>query len=202
MKGFFDTNDSSPWLSVSRTLTIDLQSVPLDTAGLYRAYAQRVAIWVSRLGGPGFDVEDVVQEVFMHVHQRLSSFRGEAQLTTWLYSITHHVVVSRRRKQRLLRWFGVSDPDAIARAPAVGTPHERLEQRQSAALVYAALDGMAEKYREPLILFEIEGLSGEEIATLTGVKLTTLWVRLNRARNQLLAQVEKLQAKEARGHAR
>src|SRR5262249_44087441 len=52
-------------------------------ADLYRAHAQTVARWASRLGGPAIDVEDVVQEVFLVVQRRLREFRGEAEITTW-----------------------------------------------------------------------------------------------------------------------
>ena len=189
-------------VSQIRTVEAESADVPLESGALYHAHAQRVARWISRLGGPGIDVEDLVQDVFVRVHQHLPSFRGEAQVTTWLYRITQNVVISRRRKDRLRRFFGVSvEQKVLEQAPEHLTPFDSLQQQRSAQLLYAALDGMAEKYRSPLILFEIEGLAGEEIAALTGVKLATLWVRLNRARAQLLERVEKLQRKEPRGRS-
>ena len=50
---------------------------------------------------------------------------------------------------------------------------------------------MGEKYRSLLILFELEGMSGEEIAALTGIKLATIWVRLRRGRLLFLAELER-----------
>src|SRR5262249_14147909 len=69
-------------------------------ADLYRAHAQTVARWASRLGGPAIDVEDVVQEVFLVVQRRLDGFRGDAHVKTWLYRITANVVRWRRRKDK------------------------------------------------------------------------------------------------------
>ena len=147
-------------------------------ADLYRAHAQTVARWASRLGGPAIDVEDVVQDVFLVVQRRLDEFRGEARIETWLYRITANMVRWRRRKEKWRRWLGGSADDVAGRLAARGpTPLEALE-------VYRALDGMRENYRSVLILFEIEGLTGAEIAQLLGVKVDTVWVWLHRARKQ------------------
>ncbi len=165
---------------------------PLDFHAVYRQHVQQVARWVTRLGGPVLEVDDVVQEIFMTVYRLLSSFRGASKLSTWLYSITEHAVMTRRRKERFRRMFTFSaDPyqyEVTAQGP---TPLEELERRQSARVLYRALEGVAENYRAIFILFEIEGLSGEEIAELTGLTLPTVWVRLSRARKKLIARIEK-----------
>jgi RNA polymerase sigma-70 factor (ECF subfamily) len=160
----------------------------LDLDAVYRAHVQQVASWVARLAGPSADREDLVQEVFLVVERKLPSFRGDAKLSTWLYRITHNVVRSYWRKERILRWFtGARAADLTEVASSAPTPIEEHERRTAEALVYRALDGMAEKYRTVLILFELEGLPGQDIAELTGVKLGSVWVRLHRAR-QMFAQ--------------
>src|ERR1700749_3765924 len=78
---------------------------PRDLDALYRAHVDAVARWAGRLAGPGLDLEDIVQEVFVVVHCRLSEFRGDAALTTWLYEITARVVRDRRRHRRRWRWI-------------------------------------------------------------------------------------------------
>jgi RNA polymerase sigma-70 factor, ECF subfamily len=170
----------------------------LSSAELFRQHAQRVAGWASRLGGPrhGADLEDVVQEVFLRVHRALPGFRGESEVTTWLYRITENVVRARRRKERVLRFFGLdgsvapSDDDLPSPRPS---PEGDLERKQRARMLYDALDRIPEIYRSPFILFEIDGLPGEEVARLVGVKLPTLWVRLSRARDQVHTELERLQ---------
>ena len=147
-------------------------------ADLYRAHAQTVARWASRLGGPAIDVEDVVQDVFLVVQRRLGDFRGEAAVTTWLYRITANTVRWRRRKERWRRWLAGSADEVAGNLAARGpTPLEALE-------VYRVLDGMREKYRTVLILFEIEGKTGAEVAALLGAPVETVWVWLHRARKQ------------------
>jgi len=168
--------------------------VPLTLEGLYRAHAPLVARWAAHLGGPSVDVEDVVHEIFMIVRRRLPEFRGEAKPTTWLYRITERVVRDCRRKERFRRWIRATRRDQLNDAlfgPRQG-PSEDIERRQRLARVYAVLDAMPDKYRQVLILFELEEMPGEDIAALTGMKLATVWVRLHRAREHFRNAVKSL----------
>jgi RNA polymerase sigma-70 factor, ECF subfamily len=164
-----------------------------DLDALYRAHAATVARWANRLAGPGADVDDLVHEIFIVAGQRLSEFRGDAKVTTWLYRITERLALERRRRDRFRRWFSrVRSADIeTALAPSQPTPVDVLERRQSIESVYRMLDRMPDKYRTVLILFEIEELSGEEIAALTGQKKSTVWVHLHRARTRFLHEMKR-----------
>jgi RNA polymerase sigma-70 factor (ECF subfamily) len=165
----------------------------LDFDALYHAHAQDVARWAARLGGPTVDAEDVAQEVFLIVHRQIGGWRGEARPTTWLYRITENVVRHRRRKERWRRWLGGSADEVAGDrpSPALG-PLAELERKQAAALVYRALDGLPEKQRSALILFELEGATGDEIAELLGARPATVWVWLHRARAKFLERLTAL----------
>ncbi len=165
-----------------------------DMDALYRQHAPAVARWVAHLGGPRLDVDDLVHEIFLIAHRRLAEFRGEAKVTTWLYRITERVVSGRRRRDRARRfmtrlWRG--DVEESTAATGRLTPIEELERQQARESVYRVLDRLGEKYRSLLILFELEGMSGEEIAALTGINLSTIWVRLRRGRLLFLAELER-----------
>ena len=154
----------------------------LELGALYRATPIEIERWAVRMAGPHLDVEDIVHEVFI-AHRGLRNFRGDAKVTTWLYRITDRLVRRQLRKQRLRRSVhGLSTDYAIDIPSDRPTPSEELEKRQTSAIVYAALDGLNAKYRSVVILYELEGLSGEEIAELAGIKLATVWVRLHRGR--------------------
>jgi RNA polymerase sigma-70 factor (ECF subfamily) len=155
----------------------------MDVEDLYRLHARTVARWAARLGGPGVDVEDVVQEVFLVAKRRLGAFTGDASVTTWLFRATANIAAAARRKQRLRRWLGRTSADERPGMGAAGpTPVEALEQRQDVAAVYRALDALPERLRRVLILFELEGLSTQEIAELTNARAATVRVWLFRAR--------------------
>ena len=170
-----------------------------DLDALYRAHAPTVARWARRLAGPGADVEDLVHEIFLVAGRRLSEFRGDAKVTTWLYRITERVALDGRRRDRFRRWFSFARSVEIESAfsPAQPTPLDALERRQSAEVVYRVLDRMSDKYRTVLILFELEEMSGEEIAALTGLKAATVWVHLHRARALFLGEMRRALGREA-----
>ena len=164
---------------------------PVGLDQVYRSHAARVARWVGHLGGPNADVDDLVHEIFLVADRRLPDFRGDARLTTWLYRITERVVSGRRRNDRIRRWLGRTRRADMERALTSTplTPIEALERRRAVSTVYRILDRLPERYREVLILFELEGASGEEIAALTGRKLATVWVHLHRARTRFLEEM-------------
>jgi len=182
-------------MSVELKLSTQQTSERSSSAALYREHAQRVAGWASRLGGPrsGADLEDVVQEIFLRVHRALPGFRGEAEITTWLYRITENVVRARRRKEKIRRFFGFQpapEVDAIDLPSPHPTPEGDAERAEKVRSLYAALERVPERYRNAFILFEIDGLAGEEVARLLGVKIQTLWVQLSRARQLVITELQ------------
>jgi RNA polymerase sigma-70 factor, ECF subfamily len=153
---------------------------------LYDRYAPQVERWARRLAGPRFDAEDLLHDIFLVVLRRRHEFRGDAKISTWLFRITQQVVRWRRRNDALRRWLWGQNCQPMAEACAnVPTPIEELERREKSLRLYAALDRLPEKYRTTLVLFALEGLSGEEIAGLLGTDANTVWVRLHRARAKL-----------------
>ena len=134
----------------------------------------------------------------MIAQRRRPTTHGPAQITTWLFRVTAKVVSHRRRKDWIRRWLGGSATDVAAGMTAVGrSPSDALEAKERSLLVYRVLDRLPENQRAVLILFEMEGLSGEEIAALYQAKVATVWVWLHRARASFLVQLQRLEAKEA-----
>jgi RNA polymerase sigma-70 factor (ECF subfamily) len=163
----------------------------------YQQHVQLVGRWAARLAGPDLEIEDLVQEVFLIAHRRRDTFRGAAKISTWLFGITQNVVRHRRRKERVRRLLLGAVTD-VGRVTALRpTPVEELERREATKTVYHLLDDLPDKYRDIFILFEIEGLSGAEIAALTGLNVTTLRVRLHRARTRFLTRLRTVAGDDA-----
>jgi RNA polymerase sigma-70 factor (ECF subfamily) len=157
---------------------------------VYQAHAQTVARWAARLGGPGVDVEDITQEVFVVVDRQLREFRHDSQVATWLFSITAKIVANDRRRRRLRRWWLRLTPNAGDDAVATtDNPLEQLEKRERRRQFYDALDGLNERQRRALVLFELEGNSVAEIAELTGMRPGNVRVLLHRARAAFLKRM-------------
>lgn len=151
---------------------------------LYTRHAEAVSRWVANLAGPGAgrDVEDLTHEVFIIAFRRLDAFRGDAKVTTWLYRIALNVVRNQRRRARIRRWFSLSSAQERELSSEALPPDEALERERRRRLVYRVLDRIPERHRAILVMFEIEQLSGAEIAERLEIKLGTVWVRLTRAR--------------------
>lgn len=146
---------------------------------LYDAHFSFVERICRRLGIPDAELDDVVQETFVIAFKKLGAFR-EGRLTTWLYRIAANVVSSRHRRKRirsaLLGLFSSAEP------PPAAPADQEYDAREAQAAVAAVLERMAPKKREVFALFELDGMSGEEIAERVGCKVETVWSRLHYAR--------------------
>jgi RNA polymerase sigma-70 factor, ECF subfamily len=146
---------------------------------LYDAHFDFVYGIAKRLGTPDAEADDVVQETFLVAFKKLSSFT-DGRFTTWLYRIAANVASSRHRRRRIRR--ALQSIWGSADEKVVDGPDATLESREAESIVGSVLERMSPKKREVFALFEIEGLSGEEIAERAGCGVETVWSRLHYAR--------------------
>jgi RNA polymerase sigma-70 factor (ECF subfamily) len=164
--------------------------------GLYSDHAASVSRWASQFGIRPEDLEDIVQEVFLVVQRKLSGFEGKSSLATWIFKITYNVVRHRRRQDRWRKWLAGSSTEAAGHLPSLRPgAYDELARAEQNDAVRRVLDGIPEKYRTVLCLFEMEELSCEEIAGLLDLKPTTVRVRLHRARQRFLDHMQVLERK-------
>ncbi|MCB9600811.1 MAG: sigma-70 family RNA polymerase sigma factor [Sandaracinus sp.] len=154
---------------------------------LFRQHRDAVARTVHRFLGPSADLEDVVQDVFVHVYRSLPSFRGDAKFTTWLYRLTANVTKMHLRRARSRpRFADVQVPEATDDATA-GRPDELVERNERVAALYRLLDRLSDKKRTVLVLHDLEGLQAKEIAEIVDCPVLTVRTRLFYARKELYA---------------
>jgi RNA polymerase sigma-70 factor (ECF subfamily) len=156
---------------------------------LFRAHRNDVARVVYRLLGPSADLEDVVQEVFLHVYRSLPSFRGDSRFSTWLYRLAVNVTrMHVRRGRSRPKFANVEVPDVASEVDARRDDPEALsEQRERVRVLYRLLDQIGEKKREVIVLHDFEGMPAKEIATLVDAPVLTVRTRLFYARKELYA---------------
>jgi len=159
---------------------------------LVRDYSGRMLAVASRLVGEGAEANDVVQEAFLSAFRAIDRFEGTARLSTWLHRITVNAALMRLRSRRrhpeepLDPWL----PHFEASGHRVGPsepwqPLDALQKKELRAQVRKRIDELPEIYRTVLLLRDIEGLDGEEVAGLLGVNIGTVKTRLHRARMAL-----------------
>ncbi len=159
---------------------------------VYHTYFRQTVAWIRALGVPDAEIEDVAQDVFLVVRRKLPQFQG-GNLAGWLYRIAQLTVRNFRRLAWFKNLFSRSRDLAFADGVAMTTtPAMALEKKQDQRVLAHMLERMTDKRRETLILFEIEGYSGNEIAALHGVPVKTVWTRLHHARKDLVTMVSAL----------
>jgi RNA polymerase sigma-70 factor (ECF subfamily) len=168
------------------------EGVPASFEEAYRKWANTVARWAQQLGGSDVDVDDVVQEVFLVVSRQLHCFRGEARFSTWLFEITRKITANHRRRHRWRFWRTTAPHGADSEPSDIPAPDAEIDRRQTIDQFYHALDKLPEKYRTVLVLYEIEGMSTQDIADLRGLKLSTVRVQIGRARESFMKQYRQL----------
>ncbi len=166
-----------------------------DFAQLYREHFPFVWKSLRRLGVREADTADAAQEVFLVVYRKLDGFEGRSQLTTWLFGICLRVARDRQRLAHNRREVGADD-DLIERAAGSTDTGDEVEQRQAAALLERILDSLDFDQRTVFVLFEVEGMKGDEIAALLEIPAGTVSSRLRLAREAFQRAVSRLQARE------
>jgi RNA polymerase sigma-70 factor (ECF subfamily) len=158
---------------------------------LFEAYKDKVfSIAVYSSGGDRALAEDVTQQVFLKLFTAIRQFRGDSEFTTWLYRLVVNACLDeRRRRRRLLPW----DTTVAMSNPSEKKPQERQYARlEVAEAVRVAIEDLKPKFRLPILLKYIEGLSYEEIAEVMGCSKGTVASRLNRGHSQLAKRLSHL----------
>ena len=150
-------------------------------------HEQQIYRYGLRMCGNEEDARDVLQETLLAAFQNMTGFRGDAQLSTWLYQIARNFCLrSRRRTQGEPEHVERLDkPEAAAVASGQAQPDTLAHAHEMGTLLHAAILTLPEAHREVLILRDVEGLSAEEAARVIGIEVGALKSRLHRARMEL-----------------
>ncbi len=165
-----------------------------DTAALEKLLArheQRIYRFGLRMCGHEEDARDVLQETLLSAWKNLPQFRGDAQLSTWLYQVARsYCIKQRRRREGEPAQHESLETQELERAPAETSPEDaRAHAREVGGLIQAAIATLPSDYREALVLRDVEGLSAEEAAGVVGIEVGALKSRLHRARLALKQQL-------------
>ena len=149
---------------------------------LFKLYHRKVYAICLRMTGEHAEAEDLMQEVFIQLFRKLSTFRGESAFSTWLYRLTVNQVLMHFRKIRKRKEQLTEDGELPESNKIRGT-------QKSQVLSRLALDEAVKKlpqgYRAVFLLHDVEGLEHNEIATLLGCSTGTSKSQLHKARLKL-----------------
>ena len=136
-----------------------------------------------RMTGNATDAADVTQEIFIHLHRKLHSFRGDAAFSTWFYRLATNCCKDWLRKESR-RAPAVEIDETLLSDGGTG-PGQIYEQKELREQVQSAILALPDDQRIAIILHDLQGYNYEAIATITGVPIGTVKSRLSRARLKL-----------------
>jgi len=154
---------------------------------LYARHVRRVYTLCLRMTHNASDAEDLTQEVFIVLFQKIGSFRGESRFTTWLHRLTvNHVLMyfRRGRARKAVATAKIEDEDAESLA-AITDRHSARPQVLDYIALDAALSRLPPGYRSVLVLYDVEGYTHEEVASIRGCTVGTSKSQLHKARTKL-----------------
>jgi RNA polymerase sigma-70 factor (ECF subfamily) len=154
---------------------------------LITRHQQRVFGFGVKMCGDPEDAKDVAQETLMTMARTVHDFRGDASLSTWLYTVARSFCIKKRRRTKgAPAHHEPLDRETQERNAAPSpTPEQMLLGREARETVASALDALEPEAREVVVLRDIEGLTASEVAAVTGLSITAVKSRLHRARAAL-----------------
>ncbi len=155
----------------------------------FERYRAPLTRYIQYLVRDSADAEDLAQETFIRAHRQRETLRDPAALESWLYQIATHVSIDRMRQRAKAAERQVDEP--VEELPiadqAQPSPLTVLQQDEMSACVQGYVARLSDTYKAVLLLHDADGLTAQEIAHLLELPLTTVKMRLHRARQQLQA---------------
>ena len=149
-----------------------------------RAHAAGVTRQLTRIFGPGADIDDVFQAVFVEIIRSLPAFKGKSQLKTWIHRITLNVAYQEMRlryRERAIRCS--EDPESVMATWV--DQNDDFARSDALAMLYRGLEVLDPKKRIALVLHDIEGYTLKETGELLGRPLQTVASQVKAGRGQL-----------------
>lgn len=138
------------------------------------------------------DAEDLAQEVFIEIYRSIDSYRGDAQLSTWIYRIAVNKSLDflrkKKRKKRfayVVSLFSDSDDEPELQLPAPDNPQKDLEQKERIEILNQALSELPENQKVAITLSKYEGFSNKEVAEIMAISISAVESLVHRAKKNL-----------------
>ena len=159
---------------------------------MYHVNSGRVFALCLRMSGSRERASELTQDVFVHVWERLASYRGESALSSWIYRLTVNLVLSNARRDRRRLTHEVNEEQEKTDTPEqpAQTQSERASVRPASVLdavdLERAIARLPQGARTVFVLHDVEGFRHDEIAKMTGTAEGTCRAQLHRARKLLM----------------
>ena len=154
-------------------------------------YKDQLMNFVFRYLGSYDEADDVVQETFVRVYRNKQSYQPIAKFSTWIYTIATNLAKTQLSRRKRHMWFSLSrksdeNEEKVFEIPdSRYSPDGETERSMQQEMIQNALNSLPDKFRETVVLFDIQERTYEEICEITGLPIGTVKSRLNRGRERL-----------------
>lgn len=170
---------------------------------LIERYSERLSFYLRRFVKDEAKVKDMLQETFLRVYRNRHSYVPIAKFSTWLYTIAGNLARSEYRRRKRQRTYSIYTQNTGGEEFEIPIPAETLSPPRYAErdihrrAIQRALDRLPEEFREVVVFRDIQQLSYEEIAAITGLPLGTVKSRINRGRARLQEMLKDVYSRES-----
>jgi RNA polymerase sigma-70 factor, ECF subfamily len=159
----------------------------LDAGTLFETHRDRIYRYVLHLVHDRAEAEDLTQETFLRAHRFHESIREAGAVRSWLYQIATHVCLDRLRQRK--PQISLDGEEGVQHAGSIASVNpsalEAAERKETSQCVQRCLQFLPDHYRAVILMHEVYSLTAAEMASLMAVNLTTVKMRLHRARRML-----------------
>ena len=160
---------------------------------LLERYEEKIRRYSRKFLSDHEDINDVLQDIFIKAYKNIRSFDAKRKFSPWLYRIAHNELINalKKKKKNPLPLFDldVFFPQHLSDNNSLG---EQTERREMAELIGKCLGRLEPKYREPVILYYLEELSYKDIAEVMRIPVSTVGIRIKRAKEIMRTICKKL----------
>jgi RNA polymerase sigma-70 factor (ECF subfamily) len=163
---------------------------------IVKRYKDQLLNFVYRFLGNQEEAEDVVQETFLRVYRNRHAYQRVAKFSTWIYTIAGNLARTELRRRHRRRFFSLSslgvDDKEYEISDEMLNPERHTNTVLSEEIIQREINKLSDKFREVIILRDIQELSYEEISKIIRVPIGTVKSRVNRARLRLQNRLKHL----------
>ncbi len=156
---------------------------------IYSDFEKPVYNFVLRMARNDQLAQDLTQDIFVKIYQNLSTFRGDAKLSTWIYQVANNTYLdylrtSSFKKQNKTEILEDEEELHFEEIDKVLSIDEQLVKAEENDCVHEYVNNLPEDYRAVMVLHDLQGLKNREIADVLNCSLDTVKIRLHRARKK------------------
>ncbi len=163
---------------------------------IVRRYKDQLLNFVYRFVGNMEEAEDIVQETFLRVYRNRQAYKRIAKFSTWIYTIAGNLARTELRKRKRRRIFSITDLGYEDKdyeiSDEVFNPESHVDSRMQEEIIQREINKLPPKFREVIILRDVQELSYEEISKILNVPIGTVKSRVNRGRLKLQERLTKI----------